>query len=114
MSTPREGSPTPHAPGPGASSLGRISLRLGIATLICGVLAGLLWIPLDGTWYGALPAIGLPLGAAAIVTGIIAIASNRGRRQGVLALVLAVVSGPAAFILQLASYMIGYAIIRAG
>lgn len=110
MSSPREDPPAqaPEHRGPRSGTLGRVALRLGIATLICAVLAGLLWIPLDGTWYGALPLVGVPFGLAALVTGIIAIAANRGRRQGVIGLVLAVISGPAALILQVASYMAAY------
>lgn len=97
---------TPHP-----ARLGRIARGLGIASFVCGVLAGLLWALLDGTWYGALPALGVPLGLGAIVVGIIALIMKRGRKDALIGMLFALLAGPATLILQIAVFVIGGAFI---
>ncbi len=46
-----------------------------------------------------IPMLGVPLGVAAVVVGVIAIIQRRGRRQGIIGLVLAIAAGPAAWLL---------------
>lgn len=95
--------------------LGRIALWLGIGTVICGVLQVVfsLIIPPRGP-LGAIPMLGFPLGIAAAVVGIIAIVKRRGRREGIIGLILAAAAGPVAWLLGflyiMASLMLHYGV----
>ncbi|MBW1639625.1 hypothetical protein G3H63_11160 [Microbacterium resistens] len=104
--------PTPSAPGPsgetpaqGSPALGRVALGLGIATLLCGLLAFLdmiTFIP----WLGASQMVGVALGIATIVVAVIAIVRRRGRRHGIIGLVLALASAPLAWALSIVYFVV--------
>ncbi len=87
--------PPPAAEGP--APLGRIAQRLGLGALVCGGIAGLLfilpWVTGVAGWGAVI------LGVAALVVGIVAIAKRRGRTQAVLGIVFAIVAWPAGILL---------------
>lgn len=88
------------APLDGSTTLGTVALWLGTATAACGLLQVVftLIIPPNGP-LSAIPMLGIPLGIAAVVVAIVAIAKDRGRRHGIIGLVLAAAAGPVAWLI---------------
>jgi hypothetical protein len=92
------------APAPEPLLLGTVALRLGIATISCGGLAGAAWIvPGVITLLGWIAVLA---GIASIVVGIVAIVKRRARKHAVIGMLLTVATLPVAFLLAFVATMI--------
>lgn len=96
------GAPSPVAPE--KTPLGRVALGLGIASLCCGVVAGLcVMVPSTGWLLGVVCVI---LAIAGIAVAIVAIVKQRARRPAIIGLVLSVLAAPVASLTAFIAVMV--------